>query len=55
MYSTIKEEQPTDAPDTCGLEFIIQAFVDADRASNLVTHRFRTRFIILLNNAPIYW
>ena len=30
-------------------------FVDADHAGNLVTRRSRTGFVVMLNNAPVYW
>ena len=42
-------------PEPRGMGFVMRAFVDADHAGNLVTRRSRTAFIILLNNAPIYW
>ena len=32
-----------------------RAFVDADFAGDKVTRRSRTGFIVMLNNAPIYW
>ena len=44
-----------DAPKSRGFGFIIQAFVDADHAGNVVTRRSRTSYIMFLNNAPTYW
>ena len=33
----------------------IRCFVDADHAGNLVTRRSGTGFVMMLNNAPVYW
>lgn len=33
----------------------MRAFVDADHASDSVTGRSRTGFLVYLNNAPVYW
>ena len=33
----------------------MRVFVDADHDGDLDTQRSRTGFIVLLNNAPIYW
>jgi len=33
----------------------MHVFVDADHAEDLITCRSRTGFIVILNNAPIYW
>ena len=38
-----------------GLGFVIRAYVDSDHAGDQVTRRSRTGFIVLLNNAPVYW
>ena len=34
---------------------IMRCFVDADHASDSITRRSRTGFVIYLNTAPIYW
>ena len=38
-----------------GKSMTMRVFVDSDYAGDQVTHRSRTRFIVLLNSAPIYW
>ena len=55
VYTDAKEDIAPDHPQPRGVGFTIRAFVDADHAGNLVTRRSRTGFIILLNNAPVYW
>ena len=42
-------------PKPCGLSMMRRVFVDSDHAGNLMTWRSRTRFIVFLNNTPIYW
>ena len=51
----LKEEMPGNLPQPRGLGFVLRAFVDADHASDSVTRRSRTGFLVYLNNAPIYW
>lgn len=51
----LKAEMPGNLPQPCGLEFVMRAFVDADHASDSVTGRLRTGFLVYLNNAPVYW
>mmetsp|Transcript_3991 Transcript_3991/g.4642 ORF Transcript_3991/g.4642 Transcript_3991/m.4642 type:complete len:295 (-) Transcript_3991:2-886(-) len=53
--ATSKEEIPKDIPKPRGLGFKMRAYVDSDHAGDTVTRRSRTGFIIMLNNAPIYW
>ena len=59
VYGEVKEEvvPPTEASyrKPRGLGFVIRASVDSDHAGNSVTRRSRTGYVILLNNAPIYW
>ena len=55
VYSEAKEAIASNLPKPRGKGFIIRAYVDADHAGNVVTRRSRTGFVILLNNAPIYW
>ena len=41
---------------TCqNLGFVMHAKVDADHASDTITRRSRTGFLVYLNCAPIYW
>ena len=42
-------------PQPRGMGFVMNAKVDADHASETVTRRSRTGFIVYLNCAPIYW
>ena len=49
------EELPPNAPEPRGFGFTIRAKVDADHATDTVTRRSRTGFIVYLNSAPIYW
>ncbi len=46
---------PPNAPEARGLGFTMLAYVDADHATESVTRRSRTGFLVYLNNAPIYW
>ena len=55
FYGDISEELPPGRPRPLGKEFIIRAFVDADFAGDKLTRRSRTGFIVMLNNAPIFW
>ena len=50
-----KEVMPPNMPEPRGLGFIMRAKVDADHASDTVTRRSRTGFLVYLNCAPIYW
>ena len=42
-------------PEPRGQGFVMRAKVDADHASDTVTRRSRTGFLVYLNSAPIYW
>ena len=42
-------------PEPLVKEVVMRCFVDADHAGNKLTCRSRSRFIILLNMAPIYY
>ena len=42
-------------PEPRGLGFIMRAKVDTDHASDTMTRRSRTGFLVYLNCAPIYW
>jgi hypothetical protein len=50
-----KEELSTNMPEPRGQEFVINAKVDADHASDNVTRRSRTGFFVYRNCAPVYW
>lgn len=52
---TQQEELPPNMPQPRGQGFVMRAFVDTDHASNLVTQRSWTGFLVYLNSAPIYW
>lgn len=55
IYGDCKEDKYSIAPLPRGLGFIVRAFVDSDYAGDCITRRSRTGFLIVLNNAPIYW
>ena len=48
------EELPPNAPRPRGIGFIMRAYVDADHASETVTRKSRTGFVVFLNNSPIH-
>jgi len=50
-----KEVLPPNMPEPRGLGFTMRAKVDADHASDTVTRRSRTGFLVYLNSAPVYW
>ena len=49
------EELPDNMLEPRGLGFWIRAKVDADHATDTVTRRSRTGFLVFLNSALIYW
>jgi hypothetical protein len=49
------EELPPNAPEARGQGFVMSGYVDADHATDTMTRKSRTGFIIFLNMAPIYW
>ena len=51
----LKESLPPTMPIPLGKAFTIRCFVDVDHSGDLLTHRSRTGYIVLLINAPIYW
>ncbi len=55
FYGDIKEWIPSYVPRGIGKEFIIRAYVDADFAGDNIIRRSRAGFIIMLNNAPLFW
>ena len=50
-----KEILPANMPQPRGFGFTMRGKVDADHASDSVSRRSRTGFIIYLNCAPVYW
>jgi len=50
-----QEELPPNMPQPRGAGFIIQAFVDADHASDTVSRRSRTGMLIYINSSLVYW
>ena len=50
-----KEEIPPNMPEPRGLGFVIRAKVDANHASDSVTRRSRTGFLVYINSALVYW
>ena len=50
-----KEELPSNVPEPRGIGFTMRAYVDADHATDSMTRKSRSGFIIFLNSAPIYW
>ena len=52
--SSLKEILPDNMPEPRGHGMVMRAFVDADHASDSITRRSRTGFIVMLNAAPIY-
>ena len=50
-----KEIIPPNAPPGRGAGFIFRAKVDADHATDTVTRRSRSGFVVYLNNALMYW
>ena len=51
----MKEALSPNMPKPLGHVFKIRCFVDADHTGESLTCRSRTGFIVMLNNAPIYW
>ena len=50
-----QEVVPPNAPESRGFGFVMRAKVDADHATDSVTQRSRTGFVVYLNCALIYW
>ena len=55
QYRDAEEEFPADMPNPRGKSVVTTAYVDASHASNRITRRSHTGFIIFLNKAPIIW
>ena len=55
MDSELEEPLPNNMPQPRGLGFKIRAYVDADHATDSMTRRSRSGFLVYLNNAPVHW
>jgi len=55
MDMEIKETLPPNMPEPRGLGFVMRTFVDVDHATDSMTCKPRTGFLVFLNSAPIYW
>ena len=55
FYGNVKEAILLDIPKPLRKEVFMRCFVDADHASEILTRRSRTGFIIFLQMAPIYY
>lgn len=55
MSQFLTEVLPKNLPRPRGMGFTMRAFVDADHATDSMTRKSRTGFIVYLNGAPIYW
>ena len=51
----MKEAIPPNAPEPRGTEVYMRIFVDSYHAVDKLTRRYRTGYIIFLNNGPIVW
>ena len=52
---TLSETLPANMPQPRGFGFTMRAFVDADHATDSMTRKSRTGFLVYLNSAPIFW
>ena len=50
-----KEELPPNQPEERGSGFVIRGKVDANHASDTVTGRSRTGFLVYVNSSLVYW
>ena len=46
---------PANMPEPRGQGFTVRAFVDADHATDSMTRKSRTGFLVYINSAPVYW
>ena len=42
-------------PEPCSFGFMMKAYVDANHATDSITCKSRSGFLVFLNSAPIYW
>ena len=55
FYPDAKEELPPKMPEPRGKPVMVECFVDADHASNRLTHCSQTGILLFCNRAPIIW
>jgi hypothetical protein len=55
FYPDVGEEISKDLPPEKGPRFRMTVYVDADHVHDLVTRRFITGILVMLNNTPIRW
>jgi hypothetical protein len=55
FYPDAGEEIPRDLPPEKGPTVRMIVYIDADDAHDLVTRRFITEILVILNNIPIRW
>jgi hypothetical protein len=55
FYPDPSEEIPKDLPPEKGPRFRMTVYVDADHAHDLVTRRYISGILFMLNNTPIRW
>ena len=51
----MSDNLPANIPKPCGKDMVMMVYVDSDHAGDTVTRRLRTRFVVFLKYAPIYW
>ena len=51
----LEEVLTNNMPKPRGMGFVMRSYVAADHAGDLITHRYRTGFLLYLNCAPVYW
>jgi len=49
------EELPDGMPTPIGQTMTMRVYIDSDHAGDVLTRQSRTRFVVFLNQAPIYW
>lgn len=55
IYRDAEEELPFDMPQARGARVMTVGFVDASHASNKVTRRSHSGYVLFINQAPIIW
>jgi hypothetical protein len=55
FYDNVEEPIPPNPSETLGKPVVIRIYVDSDHASDHMTRRSRTGYIMFLNNAVINW
>ena len=53
--NTLQEIIPSNMPEPRGQGVTTRCFVDADHASDTVTRKSRTGFIVYMNMSPVFW